>query len=136
MAFSYQALITVNSDFPPFRRLSEPSLMSEATGSSDNGPSEGLYRKYNSLPQYGKLHGFLQRLSTRRNNRSRRGKNKVHIKQDSEEQKVLTESSSSNELEVQSSERKNGFSSYRYRKLKVKGYHRTMSDSSLLKSRN
>ena len=135
MALRYEALITGSSPCVSFRRLSEPSVSSSRSKDMIN---EG-YRKYNSLPQYSRLHGFLQSLSSRRNRREKE-KIKKHNKQDREitdNENVLA--SNSNELELvlsQSERKKNRGNGYRYRKLKFNGYHRTMSDNTLLNSKN
>lgn len=146
MSSRYRTLITSPDDShgehrlasPPVRRLSEPNMYAV-----DYLPN---HKKYNSLPQYGRLHGFLQRLNTRR--RSRRDRvidtrskrlsgdgSAISFQVNSQTQgdnnkKEDTDAvfDSSSELEtVSKSGRKNG-SSYQYKRLRLRGHHRSMSD--------
>ena len=151
MSSRYQTLITSpddsHSDYrlasPPVRRSSEPNMYA-----IDYFPN---HKKYNSLPQYGRLHGFLQRLNTRRRSRRDRvidtrsnrlsgdgGAISFQVNSQTQSDNNKKEDTdavfdSSSELEtVSKSGQKKG--SYQYKRLRLKRHHRSMSDHTVTNS--
>lgn len=127
----YSSLSSQNSDsfsFSLSRQSSEPNINSpQLTGA-------GGSREYNSLPQYGRLHGFLQKLSTNRRSSSKYKPREIPTKDEYDDSKdeFVTTRIVPSPSSVSPRRRRlfSGGRNYKYSRLKVK--QRAMSENCLL----